>query len=114
MSMTKRKARPRRAEKAAVPKTPVADITLEQQIVGATLLGKVKQFDAETRLLTLLLEAPLAAGETIRVKGRVTDLTQRAERMLVKGRAVQSAVAGEPLALEAADQVQPGDAVYKI
>ena len=97
-----------------VRKTPVAEITPEQQIVGAVFLGKVFDYSAKTGTMAVQLEAPLAVGETIRVKGHATDLTQRVERLTVARVAVQSAVAGEDAAVTAADRVKVGDAVYKL
>lgn len=113
--MTKAKTKKRRAAKNPVaPKTPVQDITPEQQIVGAALLGKVKNFLAHLRVMTLVLEAPLAVGEMIRVKGHTTDLTQRVEHMEVDHQSVQSASPGEAIGLAVADRVRIGDAVYKV
>ena len=111
----------RTGKKAAVKKAPavarrtrIEDISPEQQIVGAPLLGKVKDYDAKTREITLDLEEPLTVGDGVRVKGRVTDLTQRVERLRAAGRGVQSALVGETVQIEVADRVRPGDAVYKV
>ena len=112
--MTKRKTSRKKSAAPALPKTPICEITPEQQIVGALLLGKVTNYLPQIRVMTLLLEAPLAVGETIRVKGHTSDLTQRVERMQVDHQSVQSAVAGEAVGLEIADRVRPGDAVYKV
>ena len=102
------------APEGAVPKTKVADITLEQQIVGATFLGKIKNHYSKLHVFALTLEAPLAVGDTIRVKGHTTDLTQKVEHMQVEHLPVQSAAAGESVAVQVADLVRPGDAVYKV
>jgi hypothetical protein len=113
----KRKTASRRAAKrgSAPPRrTPVEEIAPEEQIVGAPLLGKVRAYDARAREMTLVLEEALTVGDGVRVKGRLTDLTQRVERMSVEGRAVQSALAGETAAVEVADRVRAGDAVYKV
>lgn len=117
--MTKRKkAAPRRASLKtlgkAVPRTPVADISPDEQIVGALFLGKLRSFEAKTGTAGLVLEAPLAAGDTIRVKGRATDLTQKVERLEVAGRGVPSAEPGEAVSLILADRVKVGDAAYKL
>ena len=95
-------------------RTPVEDIAPEEQIVGAPLLGKVKAYDAKTREITLVLEEALTVGDGVRVKGRVTDLIQRVERLRVGRRGVQSALAGETVQMEVADRVRPGDAAYKV
>ena len=98
----------------APPRTPVEDISPEEQIVGAPLLGKVRGYDEKSRARLLILESPLSIGDGVRVKGRSTDLTQRVEMIRVGRRSVQSALPGESAAVEVADPVQPGDAVYKV
>lgn len=124
--MTKRSPRTKKAPKrgspaakakAAAPapaRTPIWDIAPEEQLVGALLLGKVRAYDAKTGEMKLLLEEPLSAGAALRVKGRATDLTQRAEHIRVGRRSVQSALAGETAFVEVADAVRPGDAVWKL
>lgn len=122
--MTKRspkKATKKKAAKPAKPgpapapaRTPVWDIAPEEQLVGAPLLGKVRAYDAKTGEMTLRLEEPLSAGDTLRVKGRQTDLTQRAERIRLGKKAVQSALPGETATVAVADAVRPGDAVWKL
>lgn len=97
-----------------VPKTPVSAIAPEQQIVGATFLGKIKDYYARQGAATLVLEAALSVGETIRVKGFTTDLTQKVDHLEVNHRSVPSAVAGEGVGVKLADRARTGDAVYKI
>jgi hypothetical protein len=63
---------------------------------------------------TLILEAPLAVGETIRLKGHTTDLTQKVEHMEVDHKSVSSAAAGESVGVKLADKARRGDAVYKL
>ena len=98
----------------AVPRPPVEDISLEEQIVGAPLLGKVRAYDEKTREMLLILEVPLTVGDGVRVKSRVTDLIQRVEMIRVGQRSVQSAWPGESASIEVADPVQIGDAVFKV
>lgn len=100
--------------KSAVARTPITDITPDQQIVGALFLGKVQNYFSELRVFALTLEAPLAVGDTIRIKGHTTDLTQKVERMQVDHLSVQGGAAGETVAVPAADKVRAGDAVYKV
>jgi hypothetical protein len=96
------------------PRTPIADITPEQQIVGATFLGKVSHYFSGLHVFGVPLEAALAVGDTIRIKGHTTDLTQKVEHMQVDHLSVQSASPGESAAIQVADKVRPGDAVYKV
>jgi len=110
---TKKKPAPRPALKK-VPKTPISEIAPEEQIVGAVFLGKVRGFASNLAMMSLVLEAPLAAGDAIRIKGKNTDLTQRVERMEVDGAHAHSADAGDAVSIEVADRVTEGDAVYKV
>lgn len=97
-----------------IPKTPVSDISPEEAIVGAVFLGKVQAYSPDLGMMSLVLEAPLAAGDGMRIKSKTTDLTQRVERMEVEGGSAQSADAGEAVSIAVADKVKEGDAVYKI
>ena len=108
------KKRVERKPGAAVPKTPVSEITPEQQIIGATFLGKVQNYYSHLKVFALRLEAPLTVGYTIRIKGHTTDLTQKVEHLQVERLNMQSAAPGEAVAIPAADKVRLGDAVYKI
>ena len=116
--MKLKKTKPSAKKKAAAPcfprRTPVELIAPEEQIIGAPLLGKVKDYDAKTQEILLDLEEALTVGDGLRVKGRTTDLTQRVERLSVARRSTQSALAGETVRIEVADRVRPGDAVYKV
>ena len=103
-----------RSAPKAMTRTPVADITLEQQIIGATFLGTVKNYFSHLHVFAVRLEAPLALGDTIRIKGHTTDLAQKVESLQVEHLSVQSAAPGETIALRVADKVRVGDAVYRV
>ena len=119
-SSTKNKAslggrrRPPAFKPITAPKTPVWRITPEQQIIGAVFLGKVIDYYSKPKVVALTLEAPVAVGDTIRVKGHTTDLTQKVEHIEVNRQTVQSAIAGESVGLLVADRTRTGDAVYKL
>jgi hypothetical protein len=98
----------------ALRRTPVTEISPDEQIVGAPLVGKVRSYDARSGAFVVRLEEPLSVGDAVRVKGRDTDLTQPVETLRVAGKAVQSALPGENATLVAADRVRTGDAVYKV
>lgn len=114
MPKKKSPAKKKVAPKPALRRTPISEISPDEQIVGAVFLGKVRAFDAGSGAFTISLEAALAVGESVRVKGSATDLTQRVERLSVGGQKVQSAIPGEEASVIAADPVRVGDAVYKL
>lgn len=107
------KKKPTPAQVSPTPKTPISQISPEQQIVGATFLGKILDYYSNLEIITLLLEAPLSIGDTIRIKGHKTDLTQKVESLQIAHAGVQSAMAGESVEIKVADKSRPGDAVYK-
>jgi len=111
---TKTKKKSRAKALPAVPKTPISEISPEQQIVGAVFLGKVRDFLSKLSVATLVLEAPLSVGEGVRIKGHTTDLTQKIDHIEVDHKSVPSASAGEGVGIKLADRVRIGDAVYKI
>ncbi len=114
MAVRKKKKTPSKSGKAAWARTPVADIAAEQQIVGALFLGKIRNYLSRTGVFAMTLEGPLAVGDTIRIKGHTTDLTQKVERMQADRLSVQGGDPGEAVAIVAADRVNVGDAVYKV
>ncbi|OGR89851.1 MAG: hypothetical protein A3J74_08505 [Elusimicrobia bacterium RIFCSPHIGHO2_02_FULL_57_9] len=97
-----------------MPKTPVWSISPAEQIVGAAFLGKVGDYYSQSGAISLVLEASLAVGETIRVKGHSTDLTQKVEHIEFEHQSVHSASAGETVGIKIVDKCRIGDAVYKI
>lgn len=113
-SVKKKPSRKKMPAKLSVPKTPVSKITPEQQIVGAVFLGKILDYYSHLSVVTLTLEAPLAVGDMIRIKGHTTDLTQKVESLHVAHQRVQSASAGEGIGIKIVDKARAGDALYKI
>lgn len=114
MTTVKKKPAKKTPAPKAAPRTPVEDISPEEQIVGAPLLGKVRSYDEKSREMLVILEVPLSIGDGVRVKGRATDLIQKVERIRVGRRSVQSALPGESASIEVADPVRSGDAVFKV
>lgn len=113
-SVKKKPAPKKKPAKIGVPKTPVSKITPEQQIVGAVFLGKILDYYSHVGVIALTLEAPLAVGDMIRIKGHTTDLTQKVESLQVAHQSVQSASAGEGVGIKIVDKARAGDALYKI
>lgn len=82
--------------------------------MGAVFLGKVMNYYSHLGVATVVLEAPAAVGDMIRIKGHTTDLTQRIDSLQVKHESVQTASAGEGVGIRVADKVRAGDAVFKV
>ncbi len=60
------------------------------------------------------LNAPLAVGDRILIKGSTTDLEQVVESMQIEHANVQRAEAGQSIGLKLNDRVRESDTVYKM
>lgn len=56
----------------------------------------------------------LKIGDTIKIKGSTTDLTQTIETMEIDRNPVPSAGAGQSVGIKVKERVRPSDLVYKV
>jgi len=114
-----KKSTPKKSAKKgkAKPKTgkPTAPgLAPEKQIKGGVFLGEVEDFFSHVGVIALTLKKPLAVGDTIRVKGHTTDITQRVESLQIDRQTVQTAAAKDGVGIKIIDRARKGDAVYKV
>ncbi len=62
----------------------------------------------------LLTDGNLARGDTIRVKGHTTDLTQAVESLQLEHAEVMKAVRGQNVGIKMKDHVRVHDEVFKV
>lgn len=77
-------------------------------------IGKVKDYFKKVGVMALELEGTLKVGETIRVKGHTTDLTQQVESMQVEHENVEEAGTGTYVGIKVSERTRPGDSVYVV
>ena len=77
------------------------------------LIGKVTHYYSRIGVAALSLEAPLHTGDRLHILGRTTDLEQTVESMEIEHRQVESASAGDDVAISVAARVREGDQVYR-
>lgn len=77
-------------------------------------VGKVTHFFGRIGVAAFALTETIRMGDTIRIRGRTTDLTQRVESMQIAHKAVSEARPGEDVAIKVNDRVRVDDGVYKI
>ncbi|MBI4051564.1 MAG: translation elongation factor-like protein [Elusimicrobia bacterium] len=82
--------------------------------MSGVLLGHVEDYFAKIGVVALTLQAPVAVGDMIRIKGHTTDITQKVESMQMDHQPVQTASAKDSVGIKVADRTRKGDAVYKI
>jgi hypothetical protein len=96
------------------PKTGVAALPAEKQVAGGVLLGHVDDYFAHVGVMALKLLAPVSVGDTIRVKGHTTDITQQVESMQIEHQPVQTASVGNSVGIRISGRARRTDVVYKI
>lgn len=90
---------------AAATKTPK-----EKGIV----VGKITHYFPHVNAGVIKLKAPLSVGDTIKIKGHTTDLTETITSMQIDRAAVNSAKKGEEIGILVNSRVRQHDVVYKI
>lgn len=78
------------------------------------LVGKVKDYFKKVGVAALELEGPLKVGDTIRIVGHTTDLTQPVDSMQIEREPVQEAGPGEYVGIKISERARPGDSVYVV
>jgi translation elongation factor EF-1alpha len=82
--------------------------------MGEELVGTVKDYFAKIGVAAIELSGGLRVGETIRIHGHTTDITQQVASMQIEKEAVQAATAGQVIGLKIKERVRPHDKVFKV
>ena len=78
-------------------------------------IGSVIRFFDKTSIAAVKLDfGELAIGDTIHLKGVITDFTQKIESMEFDHQPVQKAVRGQFTGIRLSQQAKPFDLVYKV
>ena len=78
-------------------------------------IGEVTKFFSKPSVAAVKIVAgELNVGETIKITGHTTDLTEHIESMEVNNQKVSKAVAGDFIGIKVSDRVRPGDEVFKV
>lgn len=83
--------------------------------MGEEIVGKVMDYFAKIGVAGIQVTAgSLSVGDTIRIKGHTTDITQVVESIQLEHQAVQRADAGQTIGIRVKDRVRKGDGVLKV
>lgn len=108
----KRKAAPRR--KAAVRKEAVKRKVVKRKVVKKeNIIGVVTHYFSHIRAAVIKLKAPLAVGDTVKIKGHTTDFTQAISSMQINHVPVNSAKKGQEIGVLVDSRVREHDVVTK-
>lgn len=104
-----RKPARKAAKKAAPKKKPAAALKKAKE----NEIGIITHYFPHVQAAVVKLKAPLAVGDTIKVKGHTTDFTQVIDSMQINRVPVTSAKVGEEIGLLVKSRVRQHDLVYK-
>jgi putative protease len=83
--------------------------------MGEEVVGKVTDYFAKIGVAGLQVTAgSLSVGDTIRIKGHTTDVTQVVESIQIEHQGVPRAEAGQNVGIRVKERVRRGDSVLKV
>ncbi len=77
-------------------------------------IGRVTNYFSRVGVAVFTLDAPLRIGDRIRIKGGDRDFEQTVESLQVEHQPIESARAGQEIALKVDQKVRVNDALYKL
>jgi putative protease len=76
-------------------------------------VGHISHFFPKISVAIVELEAPMAVGDRILIKGPTTDFEQVVDSMQIEHKNIQKAQKGQSVGLKTAQHVKEKDMVYK-
>ena len=116
-----------RKSKASTRKSPAKTKKLTKKLIKKTtkkivkkslksegnLIGLITHYFPHVQAAVIKLKAPLSIGETIKIKGHTTDLTQAVTSMQMDRVTINNAKKGMEIGVQVSARVRHGDKVYK-
>ena len=96
------------AKKKIAPKKPARQKALKEKIIG-----QITHYFPHVNAGVIKLKTALAIGDSVKIKGHTTDLTQKVASMQINRMPVTLAKAGDEIGLLVDSRVRAGDKVYK-
>jgi translation initiation factor IF-2 len=83
--------------------------------MGEEAIGKVMDYFGKIGVAGIqVTTGSLNVGDTIRIKGHTTDVTQVVESIQLEHQSVQKADAGQSVGIMVKERVRKGDGVWKV
>jgi len=98
-------------KRPASKKKPVVKKSVKKE---GNLIGLITHYFPHVQAAVIKLKKPLAAGETVKIKGHTTDLTQIVTSMQIDRVDISSAKKGDEIGLKVSSRVRQHDKVYKV
>ena len=107
----------KKAKKKIIKKRPVAKKKPAVK-TGAKkegkLIGTVTHYFPHVQAAVIKLKGPLAMGDTVKIKGYTSDLTQAVTSMQIDRVVIANAKKGDEIGLQVSSRVRQGDKTYKL
>ena len=98
-------------KKPALKKKPTIKKVTKNE---GNLIGLVIHYFPHVQAAVVKLKKPLSNGDTLKIKGHTTDLTQTVTSMQIDRVEISSGKKGDEIGLQVSSRVRQGDKVYKI
>lgn len=82
--------------------------------MGEELVGTVKDYFVKIGVAAIELSGALSVGDTIRIRGHTTDVTQEVASMQIEKQAVPRAAAGQLVGIKVKEKVRAHDKVFRV
>jgi peptide subunit release factor RF-3 len=84
-------------------------------IMAEEKIGEVVKFFAKPSVAAVkIVSGELNVGDTIKITGHTTDVTNSIDSMEVNNEKVAKAVIGDYIGIKVSDRVRPGDEVFRV
>lgn len=106
--VNKKKVNPKKLalkNKSAIKKTPKNE---------GKLIGLITHYFPHVQAAVIKLKGPIAKGDTVKIKGHTTDLTQIVSSLQIDRVDIQTGKKGDEVGLQVSSRVRQQDKVYKI
>ncbi|MFH0917543.1 MAG: hypothetical protein V1830_00235 [Candidatus Omnitrophota bacterium] len=100
----------KKPSKKTIKKTIVKKATK----VEGTLIGLITHYFPHVQAAVIKLKGPLAKGDSLKIKGHTTDITQVVSSMQIDRVDIQTAKKGDEIGLQVSSRVRQQDKVYKL
>ncbi|MHA1238272.1 MAG: EF-Tu/IF-2/RF-3 family GTPase [Candidatus Odinarchaeia archaeon] len=78
-------------------------------------IGTVMNYFSKINVAAIqITRGSVKVGDTIRIKGATTDLTQKVDSIEINKQKINEAKEGDAIGIKVIDRVRPGDKVYKV
>jgi putative protease len=84
-------------------------------VMAEEKIGEVVKFFAKPCVAAIkVTNGEVKVGDTLKITGHTTDITNTLESMEIENQKVEKAVAGDYIGIKVSDRVRPGDEVFKV